>query len=874
MWHTVASLNLFHSRLANEEDVVRQRWTTRLFIFLMVNTVAVIGVYIFFSVQPQLITVSHPSLEIYNRLYNNYSTTLSCPCSRISIPYKKFLTIEYTLHQICSSTLVSASWLDFILSYPQSETFQTLAYLVDFRSLAPSYFQLLVMVCSLIHNTLDDALITLGENHYINQYLPSRSAFVEQMRLLNESSTTSIQQEFLSLENWLHLMTTESQLFVGLSLNGYLEENGNDDVVDIVLREAVLLSDLTETDFSWASTCSCLLLPTDCQFLTLLYEVNSDRFYPHRNFVGMSGGCIPWLGLLVSDTTWWHRTDIIDQIRLLFNDHLRNLPDPIIIPLSNYTQTRFRLTDGSHPLFEDLLKQALLEQWTGDLTRFDLFYEECAPSECTYLIQSQRSRLAALLLLISICGGLNKLLRWFSLIMLRLVFYLRNRYRHQRDRGKMILMFMMRCNMHLIVGEWRIIGNMRRSLIELNLYRSRSIEVSHIQREQRQTRLYLCLLSIAVVVLISYTSSEEHAVVETINPPSDAAEYEQLRGMYGDTLECPCSRISLEYNIMIPKLKVESLHPICNSSFVTSKWYANYASFFDITSKRRQDFARVLVPLFRLISALCSLARDQISNNLVSFLSSTRVVNRVISTQRFEQRLNSTIIQLQQQIPAQFAQNLDLIRLSQQGNGLISAFGSNWEYLVRNNNRTIGAFLTRRSLTYENGTCSCALSPKCSMPATMFTGNDEVFFTSKTLRLGCTILETVLQSSLECFYSKSCFALLIDGWFLDHPWIDPSIWNMSQGHNAINHGLSTFAENDTMETIVSRMFINRWEHELSYEGFFRGCATRECTYTRHYRFDVLDIVTTFLSVFGGLSIGLHFLVPYLFLIMAKIRSWR
>ena len=417
-----------------------------------------------------------------------------------------------------------------------------------------------------------------------------------------------------------------------------------------------------------------------------------------------------------------------------------------------------------------------------------------------------------------------------------------------------------------------IFETMRQSLVKLNLFQSRSTEASHIQRERQQTRLYLCLLFVPVIILIVYMSLTERAVVETIDGPSNSAEYESLRQRYGDTLECLCTRISLEYNVTIPKLEIESFHPVCNSSFTDPSLYNLLGVFFNLQRKRNQDFREVILPFFRLIDTLCYLARNQTSYSLSTFLSSTTVINRLISAEQFKQQLNNTVTQLQQQIPAEFAQTLESIRLSQQGNALISVLSSNWQYLVENENRTLGAPLAHQQVTYENGACSCAFSRQCSTSAKLFNASGDVYYSLNELRLGCTVLESVLASSLECFYSNTCAHRTITALFLEHSIAGSSSEGLANLFSPINNSLSTFADNDTMETIANRMFINRWQYEISYEAFVQGCAVRECTYTYHYRFDPLDVITTFLSVFGSLSIGLHFIVPHLFSIKDKFCS--
>ena len=440
VYHSITSLNLYKSRIQHDENLPRQRLTTHVFILLLLIALIVSGIYIFFSIQTQVMTIAHPSLDTYTKLYDNYSSTLVCPCSQISVPYSKFLSINYTLHQICSSTLVSSAWLKVTLDFDQEQFANTSAdVIVDFRRVAPSYFQLLATVCSLIQSTFNDALDTLARSQFINQYLPSKSQFLEKTTSLNQSFTNSLEQDFLSMQNWLYLVTTQSQLLIGLALNGRLTSEDNDDIVRIWGPPLGLFGTITETSISLRGICSCRRMTTLCQVVSVLSAVSSNETYPERYFVGMNAGCFPWLGILATNINWWYRTDIIEQIRLLFGDHLRNQSDPIITPLSNQTKTRFRY-NGSFPLFRQLLAEALLEDWDGNLTRFDLFYEQCAPKECNYLIKSERPHLTAFLLLISICGGLNRILRWFTLLLILSIFYVTHSCHHRRRQGKHLLL--------------------------------------------------------------------------------------------------------------------------------------------------------------------------------------------------------------------------------------------------------------------------------------------------------------------------------------------------------------------------------------------------------------------------------------------------
>ena len=136
----------------------------------------------------------------------------------------------------------------------------------------------------------------------------------------------------------------------------------------------------------------------------------------------------------------------------------------------------------------------------------------------------------------------------------------------------------------------------------------------------------------------------------------------------------------------------------------------------------------------------------------------------------------------------------------------------------------------------------------------------------------CTILESLLQSSLKCFCSSLCSQKLIAAMA-----VNDYIRYSSSGRSAhyfepLDMSSSSFSINDTVETIVNRMFIESWTSNVSYELFFEVCAPEQCSYTYTFRFDWIDVSTTFLSVFGGLSLGLYFLVPKLMTLTSKIRN--
>lgn len=85
-----------------------------------------------------------------------------------------------------------------------------------------------------------------------------------------------------------------------------------------------------------------------------------------------------------------------------------------------------------------------------------------------------------------------------------------------------------------------------RSLIELNLFESGSIEIERIRRERWSTRIYLVLFAMILSSLAIYTAIDDRLVSITITNPSYQT-FVSLQNQYPTTFKCPCSKIAMKY---------------------------------------------------------------------------------------------------------------------------------------------------------------------------------------------------------------------------------------------------------------------------------------------------------------------------------------
>ncbi|CAF4043734.1 unnamed protein product [Adineta steineri] len=136
----------------------QQQMITRLQILFL--TISLYCIFLYSTYTTQLITVeiNKPTYSIYQSLSLNYSQSLQCFCSNISIPYQSFLTIKPRFHNLCSSQFVSQDWINYL--YGDGDLVYRYSF-TDFRASAVGQFQLLASLCEISQETVNDSLVQL-----------------------------------------------------------------------------------------------------------------------------------------------------------------------------------------------------------------------------------------------------------------------------------------------------------------------------------------------------------------------------------------------------------------------------------------------------------------------------------------------------------------------------------------------------------------------------------------------------------------------------------------------------------------------------------------------------------------------------------------
>ncbi|CAF1355935.1 unnamed protein product [Adineta ricciae] len=845
----IINLNLFETQtLRSTSNIFREKLLTRVFLLLIIVCSVGVGIYIFFVGQSQVITVPRPTYDVYQQLYDTYSDALKCPCQQVSIPYKTFMNVTFELHQVCSSDLISSNWLDYIASIDPIQLPPT--YFTDFRASGTSYFELLAIFCTLTNNHIRDAQGIFTDTQFINDHALAAPLFIQQTATIIQSYIAGILNDFQRSIDWVQVGLSTNQVLVGTNTNFYIfiDVNG---VLDLRNGYFVAAFTIDEDRVYAIGFCGCGFEIDDynCYGWNFIFPNGTHQVRYDYMFPEVRVGCMPLNGFFASTFAWWYNKTYLNRIQETYASILVSQSLAKLDQLDISVTTRFR-----NETMEDLLRQMFLETSTTNNTDFKQFYEACAPSSCSYTIKQRRDAFVLLLLFISICGGLNRILRIFVPSIGKVILFFID-YRKNRALDPLVARFK-----HLT----SVIYN---SITNLNLYKTEL--TNGVQLEKIYTRIYILLFTSSLGVLLFYNAVVERSVTKTYPSPS-IADYERLLNLYPDNVNCPCAYLAIPYDNFIKELRVAGK---CNFIREYKSIYYDLAMPLPLSGfSNKNDFRNVNSVFIRVMKQLCTLAERTIEKSLLTFRNSNMFVKQMISRQQFANESNKIIHQFQEKLPIEFARTLNLIRTILQGNALFSQIPFNWQIIINEASQGKNATFRTEPVYYfndeQNTNCTCAAQHTCTMPAIMYNGSS-----SKPLRgfkLGCYSLETVLLSSLSCFYFRTC---IDDYRYYTFMYLADLnlVFNGTDEVIQLNSSLTRFNIDDTIETIAYELFIESWMSNVSYERFFNSCAPSSCTYKYYYRFDVFELLTVFLSVYAGLSTVIRFIVPYFVSMIRNIR---
>ncbi|CAF3338151.1 unnamed protein product [Rotaria sp. Silwood2] len=835
LYFSLTNINLFGDQDAI--SLVDQLLATRIFLFLLVISLSIVIVFSTVTVQTQTVTIESPTEITFQQLSVQYSSTLSCSCTQISIRHNQFVLLNPRYHSICTSQFVNQTFISSLNDYKMSDY-----YPLDYRIMAASHFQVIALLCQTITQMVSDVLEEFATRYIITNKVLSHSIFNAQVKALVEQLKSITIANVKSINDFLWFNIFQNQIQSGLRTNYVIQ----------AVPGALTNKFVTVRYKTLNKTCSCSSNNV-CTHQVGIYNqtgragVNiSTKFGDLTTdppllltIPGIMVGCLPYDSLLRSTFECFYNQSCIDQIQIFINGL------ELITPLSS---SRFEHNTTVNNLFDQLF----IELWNQTIN-FTGYFQVCSPHSCTYSYARRFDLLYVIVTLISLFGGLKTILFFSTPQIVKFIRKFRKIQNVHNTNNVISTINPIDINQNRLIFK---ITEVYEKILKLNMFPLSSDITDGIY----STRIYILLFVIGIFILVFYSSIIVRIRIHSVYQPS-IDEYEQLYSQYSSTLVCPCTHLSVPYSSIIQMKPY--YHQVCSSDIVKNNGWLLYfnglvGAFYSL------DFRIRGFKIFAILQTLCSMSNETITNKLAVFNDLQFVSARVVTKNAFNTQIFALIQQFKQQTLASFLDLFQLVLTSIQLNQFITSGASNAQLLktIANNNDSF-RFISNND--WEND-CSCGTSVSCTRSEGFYCRTTSCFIsptkpnqTIPGLVASCLLVDSLLASSLECFYNESCIQMLIQWHSFGSPnvTIDPRVANITPLDATVNN---RFSPDTRLGIIVSQLFIADWANSTNFSYYYNQCAPDECTYTYEERFNRAYVIATILGIAGGLSTALRILI--------------
>jgi hypothetical protein len=404
-------------------------------------------------------------------------------------------------------------------------------------------------------------------------------------------------------------------------------------------------------------------------------------------------------------------------------------------------------------------------------------------------------------------------------------------------------------------------------LIKINLFDEK--ETLSFVDQLIATRIFISLLTISLTIIIIFTTFSIQTYTVTIQLPSESI-FKQLAVQYSSTLSCPCEQSSIRQDEFIsfnPEYHPICASPLINQTFLSSLSDMNMSDYWPL------DYRIMIASHFQILALLCRTIQQTISDAVEEFSTDHIITDRVLLPDTFDSQAKALVDQLKTTTVATSKYTGDFLWFIIFQNGIYSGLRTNFYVQAAPGVNSYRYFAA--SYKSFNKSCSCKGNDTCVHQAGIYnwTGRAEVngstyfgdltidpllLFTIPGIMVGCLPYSSLLQSTLECFYNQSCLDL-IQTFIKKLSYISP----LASSH---------FAQNTTVNDLLDQLFIESWNNESSFTNYFQVCSPHSCTYSYNRRFNLLYVIVTMISLFGGLKIILMVSSPFILNLIKKLKN--
>lgn len=357
-----------------------------------------------------MMAVMAPTEQVYESLLTIYSNQLICECESLSIPLRNLLTLDFSLHQICSSNYVDQTfWNQF------NAINKTLSF-VDFASDGGAYFMTMKTFCDLARTTITIVKESFETIEYINRYLISRQQFEQQMKSYIDAFISQTEDDFIRSISYFRDLTSRNNMLSTSAL----------------LRKLYISRDFTVRSGSGGDSLNkACVISSDYSRPSLFAKfVSQTTYISEWEIPGIAFGCSMIDSLMQSTFECWYNESCIQNFSYYTSQRLYV---PFRAPkMLNLSMTKFDLKTK----ISSIVYKLMVEEWYSS-TNYTAFFSICAPKSCNYTAMVRDDRSTVLGNIVGIYGGLKRILNVFIPLLAYLVYkmYLYCYHRHQANHS-------------------------------------------------------------------------------------------------------------------------------------------------------------------------------------------------------------------------------------------------------------------------------------------------------------------------------------------------------------------------------------------------------------------------------------------------------
>ena len=629
---------------------------------------------------------------------------------------------------------------------------------MDIRTVISTYSQFIKSFCKMSSDVL-----SYWSEHILSSPLVTEEALSTDLLKLQVDNQIDVVQ---SSGPWLIVSTLNAVRFVGIaetSMNGlgtnlaaYISNHSNSQMASI----ATIGYD-TGTNSS-DSICYCAadnvcIMPAAIYINPVMSRFPIYQVFDEKIIIpGLQTSCYPIEGMLASTLECFYNRSCIDL--LISNSSTFSLLNASII--SQYPP---------NSTLETIVNELMIEKWSTSVTPIS-YYTNCDPSVCTYSITTNNGFLVMMTTIIGLIGGLNSMFRLITPYLIEIVMYFINRWSKKRTQPinrTLLVEIPERSSKRNIYNKVTLFCQNQVSLIDrirvlvsfvwnkiisFNLFDSKSPDHSKQMSERYVTRFYIVTMTIACSILLFYTVFTEKTNTYMVQKPS-LTVYEALEKRYPDTIQCPCTQITMPLSKII---YIEAtFHQICSTLFILPDFFNQLGSIEFDDPFYRGDFMIGSANFFQSLQSFCWLSRLTVIEEYRDFGISQFVNTKLLSRDSFATQAEILIQSVIDLTVQAFADAVKVIFSFIDTNKILS--GSYIAFVI--NIRGSHAQINPGSVLG----CSCLLDARnCSKQAAFYEYHStNGTFTQAAIvdgvRLGCSPLQSLLHSSLLCWYTTECY---------------------------------------------------------------------------------------------------------------------